>query len=337
VSEVAVNGPTQARAGSQFNLPRLAQPLAVLAVVFAAVLLPQLTKRQDIINLLFLVFLHITLGQSWNIQAGFAGQINLGHAAFFGIGALVTRNFWLGGLAFPLAFILGGLASLAFAMLIGLPTFRLRDAYFAIGTLALAEVLHITVANTNPLITTLPTEMIGSYDLSARYYLALGLACVTMLATYTLLRSRLSLGILALREDEEAAQAMGVRTVQHKLIALAISSFFAGLAGATFAFHQVSYYPQAPFQPEWTFDPLLISFVGGLGTLIGPVLGAVFFILVRQELTLLLVEAHQVIFGLLFIVVVLALPGGLVNIWARLVRLITSRRRLGASNRQQAP
>src|SRR5262249_44836022 len=220
-----------------------------------------------------------------------------------------------------------GLTSMGFSVLIGIPTFRLRGAYFAIGTLALAEVLRITVSNTNPLISTLPTESIATYDLSQRYYLALALACVTMFAAYALLRSRLGLGILALREDEEAAQATGVRTVQHKLIALAISSFFAGLAGATFAFHQVSYYPQAPFQPEWTFDALLMCFVGGLGTLIGPLLGAVFYIFIRQELSLILVEAHQVIFGVLFIAVVLALPGGLVNIWARLVRLIRGGRR----------
>ena len=108
-----------------------------------------------------------------------------------------------------------------------------------IQQLALAEVLRITVANTNPLITTLPTDAIATYDLSARYYLALAVACVTMLATYLLLRSRLSLGIIAVREDESAAQATGVHTVRHKLFALAISSFFAGLAGATFAFQQV--------------------------------------------------------------------------------------------------
>jgi hypothetical protein len=100
----------------------------------------------------------------------------------------------------------------------------------------------------------------------------------------------------------------------------------AGLAGATFAFYQASYYPQAPFQPDWTFDALFISFVGGLGTRSGSLIGVVFYILVRQQLTLTLGETQQTIFGLLFTVVVLALPGGLVNIWARLVKLITARR-----------
>jgi branched-chain amino acid transport system permease protein len=304
------------------QLKQLILPLSVAAIIFIAILIPKVTNRQDTINLLFLIFLYITLGQSWNILAGLAGQINLGHAAFFGIGALVTRTTWLDGLEFPLAFMLGGLASTAFAMLIGIPTFRLRGAYFSIGTLALAEVLRITVANTNPLITTLPAEAIATYDLSIRYYLALGVACATMLAMYLLMRSRLSLGILAIREDEDAAQATGVHTVRHKLVALAISSFFAGLAGATFAFQQVSYYPEAPFNPHWTFDPLLITFVGGLGSQSGPILGAIFFILIREQLAVRLVSVHQIIFGALFIVVVLALPGGLVDIWARVQRLV---------------
>ncbi|MEP7285288.1 MAG: branched-chain amino acid ABC transporter permease [Chloroflexota bacterium] len=335
MNNIALEQPPEAGVDESGHLKRWAV-LAAVGLGIVAALVPHITQRQDIINRLFLIFLYITLGQSWNILAGFAGQINLGHAAFFGIGALVTRTLWLNGMAFPFAFVLGGLTSMGFALLIGIPTFRLRGAYFAIGTLALAEVLRITVSNTNPLISTLPMDSITTYDLSARYYLALGLACATMLSTYLLLRSRLSLGIMALREDEDAAQATGVRTVQHKLLALAISSFFAGLAGATFAFYQVSYYPQAPFQPEWTFDALLVSFIGGLGTLIGPLLGAVFFITVREQLSL-VVQAHEVVFGVLFIVIVLALPGGLVNIWARLTKLFAALRKRNKAIHIQAP
>jgi len=287
-------------------------------LVVALLLVPLLTDRRDVLNLLFLIYLYVGLGQSWNILAGFAGQTNLGHAAFFGTGALVTRWLWLSGAPFAAAFLAGGLAAALLGIVVGVPTFRLRGAYFAIGTLGVAEVLRITVGNTLPLITTLPVELIAGYDLAARYYLALGLALATTLAAYLLLRSRLSLGILAVREDEDAAQATGVDAVRHKLIALALSSCFAGLAGGVFAFHQVSYYPEAPFSPQWTFDALLITFVGGLGTLAGPALGAVFFILVREQLALTLGQAHQVIFGVLFILVVLALPGGLVDLWARI-------------------
>ena len=158
----------------------------------------------------------------------------------------------------------------------------------------------------------------ASYTLAPRYYLALGLAVTTTGAAYLLLRSPWSLGILAVHEDEGAAQAMGVHVLRHKLLALALSSFFAGLAGGVFAFQQISYYPSAPFGPLWTFDALLITFVGGLGTLTGPVIGAIFFILVRQQLAVTLVEIHQVVFGIFFIVIVLVFPGGLVEVWRRL-------------------
>ena len=299
---------------------RVAWLVAGAAIALLAAV-PLVTDRRDLLNLLFLVFLSVTLGQSWNILGGFAGQVNLGHAAFFGVGALVTRSLWAGqGLPFPPAFAAGGLAAVLFAMLIGVPTFRLRGVYFSIGTLGMAEVLRITTANALPLVSALPAELAATYDLSARYYLALGLAAATMLAAYLLLRSRLGLGVLAVREDEAAAQATGVDALRHKLLALAISALFAGLAGATFAYYHVSYYSEFAFSPHWTFDAVLITFIGGLGTLVGPLVGAVFYVLVREQLAITLVQLHQVIFGILFIAVVLALPGGLVDAWARVRR-----------------
>jgi branched-chain amino acid transport system permease protein len=296
----------------------LVGPIVAVIVVGLLTLLPLVVDRPDLLNLLFLVFLNVCLGQSWNILAGFAGQINLGHAAFFGIGALVTRALWVGGMPLPIALLVAALTAVAFAWVIGIPTFRLRGAYFAIGTLGVAEVLRITVGNVLPTVAALPSELIAGYDVAARYYLALGVAAGCVLAAQLLLRSRLSLGILAVREDEDAAQATGVNALLHKLLALTVSSFFAGLAGGTFAFYHVSYYPELVFSPLWTFDAVLITFVGGLGTLIGPVIGALFFVVVREQLAVALVQLHQVIFGVLFILVVLVLPGGLVGAWERI-------------------
>jgi branched-chain amino acid transport system permease protein len=299
----------------------------IILLILFAILYPRQVNTQNTWNLFFLICLGISLGQSWNILAGFAGQASLGHAAFFGIGALVTRLLWFGGTPFALAFLSGGVAAVAFAMLIGAPTFRLRGAYFAIGTLGVAEVLRITASQAMPLISTMSGTLIATYDLPARYYLALGLAIAATGAAYLLLRSPWSLGILAVREDEGAAQATGVHVLRHKLLALALSSFFAGLAGGVFAFQQISYYPAAPFSPLWTFDALLITFIGGLGTLAGPVIGSIFFILVRQQLAVTLVEIHQVVFGILFIIIVLVFPGGLVEVWRRLRNVRWTRRR----------
>ncbi|MCI0394946.1 MAG: branched-chain amino acid ABC transporter permease, partial [Chloroflexi bacterium] len=274
-------------------------PAFVLGLMALLALVPQFVKRDDVLNLLFIVFLYISLGQSWNILAGFAGQISLGHAAFFGIGALATRTLWTGGVPFALALLLGALAATVFALVIGVPTFRLRGTYFVIGTLGMAEALRITVSQALPRVNTLPTEQIVNYSLVARYYLALALALATIGTAIVLLRSRLSLGMLAVREDEEAAQATGVNTLKHKLIAFTISSFFTGLTGGVFAFYHASFYPQAAFTPHWTFDALLISFVGGLGTVAGPVIGAILYILVRERLAVTLVDVHQIIFGIL--------------------------------------
>jgi branched-chain amino acid transport system permease protein len=301
--------------------------LLALGVVGALAAFPLVVRRDDVLNLMFLVFLFVTLAQSWNILGGFAGQVNLGHAAFFGIGSLTTRRLWIDGWPFELAFISGGLLALAFAMLIGVPTFRLRGTYFAIGTLGLAEVLRLTTANALPAISNMPPEHVAQYNLTLRYELGLGLAAACVLAAWFVLHSRVGLGILAVREDEEAAQATGVTTLRHKLYALALSSFFAGLAGGAFAYYHFAYYPELPFSPIWTFDSVLCVFVGGIGTLWGPVAGATLYVLVREQLALQVPQAHQVIFGVLFVVVVLAFPGGLVDAWARIRRRISGKAR----------
>src|SRR5436190_10473783 len=157
-------------------------PLAIVVGALVLAALPLVVTRTDVVNLLFLFFLYVTLSQSWNILGGFAGQVNLGHAAFFGLGALVTRALWLGGWPFPLAFPLSGLTALLFAMIIGVPTFRLRGTYFAIGTLGLAEVLRITTATQLTQVSSLPPDYVATYDLTARYELALGLAAVCVLS-----------------------------------------------------------------------------------------------------------------------------------------------------------
>src|SRR5947199_382981 len=179
----------------------------LLAVGFAA--LPLFTQRNDFLNLGVQIFLAVALAQSWNLLGGYAGQITLGHAAFFGLGALVTRTLWVGGAPLFLALPAGALVATAFGVLIGAPAFRLRGAYFAVGTLALAEILRITVGNLMPQISTIPSAALASYSIIPRYYLtfALSVFCVAVVAL--LVRSRIGLGMQAVREDEAAAEASG--------------------------------------------------------------------------------------------------------------------------------
>ena len=286
---------------------------AILLAFALLALVPLLVRREDVLNLLFLLLLSITLAESWNIVAGYAGQVNLGHAAFFGLGALIARTLWIRGVPILLAMGAGAMVATAFALLIGVAAFRLRGAYFAIGTLALGEILRTTVGNLLPEISTLPTASIAAYRLSSRYYLALVLAAVSVAAVAALSTSRIGLGMQAIREDEEAAEASGVGALWLKLTALALSTGLAGLAGGLFAYYHISYYPSHPFGPHWTFDALLVTFIGGVGTIHGPILGAVLYVFLKEYLAVRWVDFHLLVFGTLFIVIVLLLPGGLVQ------------------------
>jgi branched-chain amino acid transport system permease protein len=295
--------------------------VAILAAFVLLAFLPLAGARDNTLNFVFVILLSIALAQSWNIAAGYAGQINLGHAAFFGLGALVARMLWIKGVSIALAIPAGAAVATAFALMIGVAAFRLRGAYFAIGTLALGEILRSTVSNVLPEISTLPVGAIGMYRLTERYYSALALAAVSVLVVAGLAGSRLGLGMQAIRDDEEAAEATGVSAVRLKLTALALSTGLAGLAGGLFAYYHISYYPSHPFSPHWTFDAVLMTFIGGVGTLQGPVLGAVLYVVLKEYLAVRWVDIHLLIFGALFIAIVLVLPGGLVQAVSRLRRL----------------
>ena len=293
----------------------------ILAALIALPLLPFGTNNT--LTLLLSLFIIAGLASSWNILAGFIGQISLGHGAFFGIGALITRQLWLDGMEFWLAFAAGGAAASLAALIVGAPALRLKGIYFSVGTLALGEALRLTVSSALPRISRLPGPMLRSYEVAPRYYLALAVLLAIVATVYWLRRSKLGLGMMAVREDAEAARSIGIDVFKHSLIAFVLSAFFAGLVGGAFAFFHLSYYPSFPFGPEWTFDALLVTFIGGIGTLGGPLIGAVFFVLVRDVLASNLVNIHLIIFGVVFIIVVLALPGGIIEITSR------SRRWLG--------
>ena len=296
--------------------------LVLLLVGGVLLVLPKVVHKTDVLNLFILVFLFITLSQSWNILGGFAGQVNLGHAAFFGLGALVTRFLWISGTPLLLALSLGGVAALAFALIIGLPAFRLRGAYFVIGMLALAEIMHIIVSNAFPTISSMPAPFIAVYSLIPRYYLALALAVGVVAMVYLLANSKAGLAMMAIREDQNTAEAAGVNTFKYKLIALGLSAFMAGLAGGLFAFFHVSYYPAHAFSVHWTFDALFIAYIGGIGTPMGPIVGTLFYVVLRELFPFFLPqEIHTIAFGALFILVILLMPNGLVELPGRVIRL----------------
>lgn len=301
------------------------QIIAIILIIIILAWLPMVIEKDSTITLLILILLYVVLASSWNILGGYAGSTSLGHAAFFGLGALATRLLWADGFPILPSVFAGGILAVAFALLIGAPAFRLKGVYFAIGTLALAQILNVTVGNVFPQIASLPVEELVAYDLRPRYYALLGLVVLAVGCTYLLTNSRLGLGMMAVREEEDAAESLGVSSLKHKLLALGISAFFTGLAGGAFAYYHVGYYYQYPFHPVWSLDMLTMVYIGGQGTILGPIIGAVFFVALRQYLLLNVGEYYPIFFGVLFILVVLFLPGGIVSLWSKLRKVLSRR------------
>lgn len=291
------------------------------AVVAALALLPLGIRGEYGLTILCTLFLYVTASQSWNILGGYTGQVNVGQAAFFGIGALTTRLLWLNGTSFLLSIMAGGFSSVVLAAIVGLPALRLRGHYFAIGTLALALIAHITVGNLFPGISFLTGRYVATYSLVLRYYVFLIIMVAALVIIYLVVNSRIGLGMEATRDDEDAAQTAGVNIVKYKVIAFTISSFFVGLAGGGFAFFYASYYLYLPFGLMWCFEPILITFIGGVGTFIGPVIGAVCYVVLKEIFALTLGEINILVFGIVFILTILFFPKGIIGLPAALRHL----------------
>ena len=261
---------------------------------------------------------------------GYAGQINLGHAAFFGLGALVTRLLWVGGTPLILALMAGAVVATAFACLIGVagvPSARrlLRHRHPRSGR----DICASRSAIFCPQISTIRASELASYDILPRYYLTLALAIAVRrrgraAGAFPTWASAFARCARTKRRRKPPASA----PCAHKLLALAVSTALAGLAGGAFAYYHVSYYPQHAFSPAWTFDAVLMSFIGGVGTVHGPVLGALFYVILKEILAVQWVEFHLIVFGVLFILVVLFFPGGLVEAWQRASRVFVRHRRM---------
>ncbi len=293
-------------------------------IIVLCFFVPLLVQSGYLLNLFILLFIYITVTQSWNILGGYAGQISIGQSAFFGIGALSTRLLWMSGAPIFLALVAGGVSAAVLAAIIGLPSLRLKGVYFAIGTLGLAIITRVIVGNVFPGVSFLPAKYLSSFTLTPRYYVALILMLVTIGVVYLLVNSRLGLGMIAVKEDEEAAAATGINTFQCKVLALAVSTFLAGLAGGVYAFYSAVYYYFVPFELIWSFEPVLIVIIGGAGTMIGPILGAVGYVALKELFTVTVGRLSVPIFAILFIITVLALPGGLVEATDKIRRRVGS-------------
>ena len=294
------------------------------AVVAVFALLPQVGNIGDyVLTLLLMLFIYIILAQSWNLLAGYTGQFNLGLAAYFGSGVLGSSMIYSAGVPLYVAMQAGGIISMLLAFIIGIPTLRLKGVYFAIGTLALAEAVRITVGNIIPTSVYMPATHMVNFTLRKNYYLGLGLSIITMIVCHAVVNSRIGFGLKAIRDDEEAAKATGVRPTRYKLLVFAISSYLVGLAGGVFGSYRGVVMPVEQFTPAWTFGPLVSASIGGLGTLTGPIWGSILFVILQEVFSRTLGRAHFIATGIIFILVVLFLPGGLVQVGVMFRRFLS--------------
>jgi len=288
---------------------------AVVIGLLILILVPMFVNLgTGIMNQLVTLFMYILLAQSWNLIGGYTGQINLGIAAFFGCSVMVTHFAWVAGVPIIISILAGSLSTIVFAVIIGIPTLRLKGMYFAVGTLALTQALQVIMQNIFNRSIAAPGKFVQSYNINTRYYLGLGLVALVMVAIYFIRWSKLGLAFMSIRDDEQAAQVTGVNTFKYKVISLLISAFIAGLAGGLYAYFRLYfYYTSDIFGHSWTFSSIMAVIVGGAGTLFGPVLGAIFLVILGYIFSLTLGQANLIVFGFLFIIVMLFMPQGLMG------------------------
>lgn len=304
---------------------RLRQLGLILLALFA-ILLPILDPSPLVLDVAFYTLIYVTLATAWNIIGGYAGYVSLGHAVFFGLGAytitLIANHWHLhGGYGMFWISLVGGVVALIFSIPMGLIALRMRLLHsFVIITIAFLFMFQLLGYNLRGLTNgssglLLPQpDWTGNFFNIPFYYVALLLAVVTIFVSWWIRGSKFGLGLLAIRDDEDKAAGIGVDTWRYKLSAYIISSFFCGVAGALYAYYVSTIYPQSVFDPLIDLAIVLSAFLGGMGTLVGPIVGAL--VLQPAQLLIALYSGSSgydlILFGLLFIVVILFLPRGIV-------------------------
>ncbi len=252
-----------------------------------------------------LIIMFAVLAQSWNFIGGFTGYSAFGNVAFFGIGAYTTGLLLINNQPFWLGLIAGALVASLFAFLLGLPVLRLRGHYFAIATLGTAEALR---------------EFVAVRDVG-------GGGLITVFLT----RSRFGYALIAIRESEQAAEALGVPTYWYKVGAFVLSAVPTALAGGLYAWWATGFDPDTVFNVGISVEMVLLTFLGGAGTILGPLLGAIAFEYASFQLQISGFSLHNTLLGLSIAIVTIFLPQGIV----RLVQVFLPA--WGAGNSKPAP
>lgn len=313
--------------------------ISLLLIVF-----PILTDNQYFLHLGILILYYALVSQAWNILSGYAGQFSFGHAMFFGTGAYTSAILMMKYNISPwIGMFVGVAVSILIGLFIGFLSFRykLRGAYFSLGTLAFAEILRILVQNLDYFNKTLGILLpIGNnpwmFQFQSRvsyYYTILIMLAIVTFITFWISRSRLGFNLIAIRENEDAAQSLGVNTFNTKMIAIAISGALTSIGGTFYAQYILFIDPPTTFGNDVSVSIILPAILGGMGTILGPFIGSL-IIVPLGELTAYFfggfAGVHLMVYGLVLVLVILFLPEGLVG-WVQEKMRIRSQKREGRS------
>jgi branched-chain amino acid transport system permease protein len=275
----------------------------------------------------YTVLQFVVLATAWNILGGYTGYVNFGTAAFFALGAYSTVFFHKSfPLPIPVLIAIAALVSGLVGLAMGYLTIRLRGAFFAIATLALAVVLQTLVVNWNYVggargayvIRPQQTELLQLPYIQYLFLMMLVLAVIAVATARIIERSKLGFGFAAIRDDELAAEASGVPTLKLKLIATALSGALMGMAGAPFPYYIGYLQPSSAFGLEYAVNSIAMPMIGGTASWVGPLIGAVLVGQLQQELTVRISSAvNLLIVGLLLVGFVIIAPNGLIGLWRR--------------------
>ena len=276
------------------------------------------------IRILTAIFMYAVIAQGINLMSGYMGYLPFGNAMFFGIGAYITAIMMGKGITFLLAMFLGGIVSILVSTLFGLPVLRLRGHYFAIATIGVSGALLSIVQNTTEITggamgTTLPIiDAPPKVTYSYFYWGMLALMVVVTLVISYIMKTKFGYGIRSIKANEEAADSMGINTTQHKVVTWVISAFFTSLAGSIYAYWMSFIAPDEVFNVMIAVHAIVILLIGGMGTILGPIIGAFIIELLSEVTWSTFLEYHLAVMGIATIIIMFFMPKGVVGTFSEI-------------------
>lgn len=316
-------------------VPAWLSPWAVAAFVVALVVLYLVPLTVGlgtyVHNLVGLTFMFMAAALAWNWLGGYVGQISFGHAAMFGVGGFTAaRVGTVPGVPFWAAWLVGGVLAGVYALLWGHPTLRLRGPYFSIATIGVGEATRLVMtywADFTGGSSGLSLPLTGGVTKFSLYWYGLYLLAAVVALSYWLRRSRIGLGLLAIKEDVDAAGDVGVNATLYQDLVLFLSGAVVGVCGGFYASYYAFIEPGDMFGFERSISFVLMGVIGGIGTILGPVLGAVVFVVLQEFLLASYPDLYLGLYGVLLVAVILFEPLGLSGLLLRIGRLLGYRPR----------